>query len=72
MNCDNWNLIVSEYEKDIDSFYEFNGELYVFVGLIHGSSDYFYGMANHKTGRLLMCSCVGSIEGHGFKPLKES
>jgi len=75
----NWNILVEEYEKHLDALYECAdtpfyeeegaGEVYRFVGLIHGSDDFYYGMVNVKTGRLMMCSCVGSIEGHGFKKI---
>lgn len=69
----NWDILVEEYEKHLDALYEWqrgaDGEVYRFVGLIHGSDDFYYGMLNLRTGRLAMCSCVGSIEGHGFKKI---
>jgi hypothetical protein len=67
MSFENWDLLVKKYEPDLDSLYETSdGKKYRFIGLIHGSDDYYYGMFS-EGGKFLMCSCVGSIEAHGFR-----
>lgn len=65
----NWRLIVSEYEDRIGSCYsDHTGQVWHFFGLVHGGDDYYYGMSK-PGGGLMLLSCVGSIEGHGYKPL---
>ncbi len=66
----NWRLIVKESEPFIDKkFVDHRGHEYWFIGPVHGSDDYYYGMYSKEHG-LQLLSCVGSIEGHGFT-LKE-
>lgn len=37
-----------------------------FFGVVHGDDDYYYGMSSPGQGVMLL-SCVGSLETHGFK-----
>lgn len=61
----NWRLILKEVEHLFNSTYiGYNGQEYTFFGLVHAGDDYYYGMSN-KNGVMLL-SCVGSIEGHGY------
>lgn len=62
----NWRDIVKQYEPLIDKrFVDRNGEVYRFFGVVHGVSDYYYGLSS-KQGGVRLLSCVGSLEGHGF------
>lgn len=61
----NWRAIVKEVERLIGrEFRNRAGNTYRFFGVVHGEDDYYYGMADKDSVRLL--SCVGSIEGHGY------
>lgn len=63
---ENWISIVGTYDKYIDSKYTHtDGKTYCFFGLVHGSDDYYYGMVD-STGKILLCTCCGTLEGHGF------
>ena len=65
MGDNNWDKLVEKYDKDIDGLYEGeDGQIYRFIGLIHASDDYCYGMFNIKTREFSMPSCVGSLAGH--------
>lgn len=65
----NWRKLVSEHESLIGKRYKgYDGKTYTFFGLVHGGDDYYYGMCNENGVKLL--SCVGSIEGCGYKELK--
>lgn len=62
----NWRSIVKEVEHLIGKeFRNSAGNTYRFFGVVHGDDDYYYGMADKDGCRLL--SCVGSLEGHGYK-----
>lgn len=62
----NWRQLVSESEKFINRWYvDSHGIKHTFIGLIHGSDDYYYGMLS-ENGKLGMLSCVGNIENFGF------
>ncbi len=62
----NWRLIISEVESIFDKEYncKHDGKTYRFIGVLHGSDDYYYVMW-HKDGIHLL-SCVDSIENFGF------
>lgn len=67
----NWREIVRESEPYFEKDYlDKKGRKYHFFGVVHGSDDYYYGMYSPKHGMALL-SCVGSIEGHGFKLKKQ-
>lgn len=57
----NWQQIIKESEHLIDKkFKDPNGNQYTFVGVVHGSDDYYYGMVD-PDGKLMMLSCVGNL-----------
>ena len=61
-----WRAIVKAAEPLIGKeFRNTAGNTYRFFGVVHGEDDYYYGMADKNSVRLL--SCVGSIEDHGYK-----
>jgi hypothetical protein len=66
----NWRLIVEETEKFLDKPFieERTGNEYTYLGVMHGSDDYYYVMWRKEDTRLL--SCVGSFEQMGFVPDK--
>lgn len=66
----NWRSIVNETQHLLGDEYEcergqWSGRGWYFYGIVHGDDDYYYGMV--RNGRHLLLSCVGSIDGHGFK-----
>jgi len=62
----NWRLIVSQTEHLLGkTFRRDDGKEYWFFGVVHAEDDYYYGMWGN--GELRLLSCVGSIEGHGYK-----
>ena len=66
----NWRLIVAECEHLLDQrFVDERGDEFIFYGIVHGSDDYYYGMAGVSGHRLL--SCVGSLETYGFQLIEE-
>ncbi len=68
----NWRSIVNETEHLIDKLFRDNkGDEYRFFGIVHGSDDYYYGMYKGQNRELMLLSCVGSIEGHGYEPVSE-
>lgn len=71
--CENWERILEKSEEHIDSTYvDSNGRTFTFIGLLHGSDDYYYCMVDKETGVVTLCSCVGSLTGehsHGFTKL---
>ena len=63
----NWRNIIAECEHLIgQTFVDNTGIEYTFYGLVHGSDDYYYGMWR-KDGEPRLLSCVGSIDGWGFR-----
>lgn len=67
----NWRAIVKESEPLIGKrFVNHQGVVFRFFGVVHGGDDYYYGMCSKEGGTHLL-SCVGSIEGHGFKLLED-
>ena len=70
---DNWKLIVEEMYDKIGMVYEdtATGELYRMFGLVHGESDYYYGLYGIDGEGLALISCVGSLENCGYKLLDD-
>lgn len=63
----NWRAIVAESEPLLDKkFKNDQGQEYRFFGVVHASDDYYYGMSPVGEGRLMLLSCVDSLEGHGY------
>jgi len=68
----NLQSIVKETHHLLDeTFINDKCELFKFFGIVIGSDDYYYGMYRKETGGLVLLSCVGSLETHGFKLYKE-
>lgn len=66
----NWRELVKESEPFLEKTYrDERGHKFVFVGLINGGDDYYYGMAGEKGFRLL--SCAASLEQHGYELVPE-
>jgi len=63
----NWRLLVDECQSLLDCKFQSGPDTYTFFGLVHGSDDYYYGMWDDKKKRIRLLSCVGAIEGFGFK-----
>jgi len=73
-NCDclqsnsGWRLLVEKYDKLLNTQYEScHGDVYTFFGLVHASDDYYFGMSENSTKKVILLSCVGDIEYFGFK-----
>lgn len=64
----NWRNIINETQDLFDRKYlNRQGKECVFVGVVWGSDDFYYGMWEIETGKCALLSCVGSIEeGHGY------
>lgn len=63
----NWRQIVHEVEVLIGQpFLDAKGERFSFFGVVHGKDDYYYGMFSKEHG-LRLLSCVGNLEGHGYR-----
>lgn len=63
----NWRAIVKECEHLIGKeFISEGGVRYRFFGVVHTEDDYYYGMSSTDQG-LMLLSCVGSLEAHGFR-----
>jgi hypothetical protein len=64
----NWHSIVTENEHLIDKKFicEHTNKVYTFFGIVWGADDFYYGMY-HETGRTQLLSCVGNLDGHGYK-----
>jgi len=61
----NWRTIIKESEPLFGKkFKDTDGDVYVFIGVLHGDDDYYYCMWRKENMSLL--SCVGSIEQHGY------
>jgi len=68
----NWRILVEKYEKLLNTQYEScHGDVYTFFGLVHASDDYYFGMTENSTKKLILLSCVGDIEGHGFTLIED-
>ena len=66
----NWRAIVKEATPFLDkSFKSCDEKIFTFLGVMHGSDDYYYLMWDRNLG-LRMLSCVGSIEAHGYTLLE--
>lgn len=64
----NWRAIIKESEPLFNKkFVDDKGDVFVFFGVVHADDDYYYGMYDRRKHTLRLLSCVGSIEGHGFK-----
>ena len=64
----NWVELIEQYETLIGREYRDcdTKEIYTFIGLIHGEADFYYGLIDENE-KLMMCSCVGDIEGFKMK-----
>ena len=64
----NWRNIVKENSPFLGRKYsDSSGNEYTFFGIVHGPDDYYYGMWELTMGKVSLLSCVGSIEGFGYK-----
>lgn len=62
----NWRAIIKETEPLIEkNFVDEQGREFNLFGIVSGGDDFYYGMWSKQHGMLLL-SCVGSLEGHGF------
>ncbi len=63
----NWRLIVKETVHLLDRKFKSKQDRkdYTFLGIVHGSDDYYYGMCDEE-GKISLLSCVASIEQHDF------
>lgn len=64
----NWCAIVKEMEPWLDKkFTDQHGQEWTFYGIVHGSDDYYYGVA--RAGETHLLSCVGALESYGYEPV---
>ena len=64
----NWRAIVKEMEPWLDKkFTDQHGQEWTFYGIVHGSDDYYYGVA--RAGETHLLSCVGALESYGYEPV---
>ena len=62
----NWREIVKECEPLFGKSYkDRRGKIYQLFGVVHADDDYYYGLMD-KSGRLVLATCVGSLETNGF------
>jgi hypothetical protein len=62
----NWREIVKEIEPFFGRRYkDENKREYTLFGVVHADDDYYYGLVDTR-GRLMLASCVGSLETSGF------
>lgn len=61
----NWRAIVKEYEPKIGKTLKRGDKTYRFFGLVHGGDDYYYGLVE-VGGKVVLSSCVGSLEMNGL------
>ena len=67
----NLQKIAKESEPILDTKWTDNaGNIWVFTGVMIASDDYYYVMWNQEFGSTFL-SCVGSIEGFGFKQIEK-
>lgn len=61
---DCWNSLVEQYAPKYDKLYRdsLTGTVYEFFGLVHASDDYYYGLWDVENKKLLLSTCVGSLE----------
>lgn len=63
----NWRQIIAESETVLDKIYtDESGAAYRFIGVMHGSDDYYYMMVS-MAGEYQLLSCVGNLELYGFE-----
>ena len=64
---DNWKNIVKEYSNIIGRKFKDNHskKIFSFFGIVHGDDDYYYGMCDNEN-KVVLVSCVGSLENMGF------
>lgn len=68
----NWRLLVAEYEPLFNRQYmSHHGDVYTFFGLVHAADDYYFGMSEDCTKKVILLSCVGDIEGFGFTLIED-
>lgn len=61
----NWRAIVKEYGPKIGQTFKRGDKTYRFFGIVHGDDDYYYGLVE-LGGKVVLSSCVGSLETMGF------
>lgn len=67
----NLQKIVEESEPILDTKWEDKtGNIWMFTGVMIASDDYYYGFWNKEFGYTFY-SCVGTIEGFGFKQIEK-
>jgi hypothetical protein len=66
----NWRAIIAEAEPLMDKKFveDRTGDIFTFIGALHGSDDYYYLMSRENSIKLL--SCAGNIVGHGYTLLE--
>lgn len=69
--CKNLDLIIKRTEHLLDKKYieVSTGKKFMFIGIIVGSDDYYYGLYSKKHG-LVSLSCVGDIESFGYEKIE--
>ena len=64
----NLQKIIERYEPLLDTYWKCSkGKIWKFYGIVIASDDYYYAM--YSEGQTDLLSCVGSIEGFGFKQI---
>ena len=64
---ENWLKLLNEYQKDFGKWFTDTStkkDLF-FIGLLHGEDDYYFAMATKK-GKIILYSCVASMEQNGL------
>lgn len=64
----NWRALVAEYDPLIGRHYrDRKGTIYQFFGLVWGDNDFQFGLYSlDGRCRLMLLSCVGTLEAQGF------
>lgn len=72
VTSNNWKLIV-EYSDPLlnRKFRATDGKKYYFLGPLWADDDFYYTLYSKKHG-LKLLSCVGNIEGYGYKLISEN
>ena len=61
-----WRELVKKMEPFFEKVYrDEHGGRHLFVGLVHGADDYYYGLTGEKGIQLL--SCVFPLEQYGYE-----